>query len=142
MTLSSDKRWLGLWVRTEMLDYAALTEDERTYLNVQSLIDSVENGGLISYFYNSGADTLDDCRKALRKLSALDVLARVDRLAELFVTVPSTVEERNRVIDSWPDDETRDALLARLDAELMPLVRSLDEQLESFVTSQGLVDAG
>src|SRR5947207_6063711 len=133
--------WQALCVRWERHGYGALSEDERAWFNLRSLIDFVENGGLISYFYNSGADTLEDCRTALRRLDAHDVLACVERVAGLFgADVPRTVEERNRIIDSWPDGDEHDALLDDVERELMPLVSDLDGKLEAFVSIHGLLD--
>jgi hypothetical protein len=143
MTSELESSWHALCVRWDQSGYAALSEDERVWFNLRSLIDSVENGGLISYFYNSGANTFEDCRTALRRLNALKILTLVDRVAGLFGTdVPRTVDERNAVIESWPPDDARGTLLDKVDAELMPLVRDLDEQLEFFVAKRGLVGRG
>jgi hypothetical protein len=140
MTPTLESKWHLLCDRWERLGYEALSDDERVWCNLRGLIDAVENGGLISYFYNSGADRLRDCRTALRRLNALDVLARVDDVATLFGSeVPATVDQRNRIIDSWPeDDATRDALLEKVDHELMPLVSHLEFTLVSFLTECGL----
>ncbi|NUQ78195.1 MAG: DUF4375 domain-containing protein [Polyangiaceae bacterium] len=143
MTSELESSWQALCVRWDQSGYAALSEDERVWFNLRSLIDSVENGGLISYFYNAGADTIEDCRTALRRLNALKILTQVDRVAGLFgADVPRTVNERNAVIDSWLHDDAREMLLGDVDAELMPLVRDLDEQLEFFVVKHGLVGRG
>jgi hypothetical protein len=143
MTSELESSWHALCARWDQSGYAALSEDERVWFNLRSLIDSVENGGLISYFYNSGADTFEDCRMALRRLNALKILTHVDNVAGLFgADVPRTVDERNAVIDSWPHDDARGMLLDEVDAELMPLVRDLDEQLEFFLVKRGLVDRG
>lgn len=139
MTSDLESGWQSLCVRWERVGYVALSEDEQAWLNLRSLIDSVENGGLISYFYNSGADRLEDCLTALRRLDAFRVVTCVESVARLFgAPVPRTVDERNRVIDSWPDG-AHDKLLDEVDSELMPLVGDLDRQLESFVSRQGLV---
>jgi hypothetical protein len=139
MTANLERAWRDLCTRWDRVGYSSLSVDERAWLHLRSLIDAVENGGLISYFYNSGADRLPDCRAALRDVNALKVLALVDRLAGLFgPDVPGTVEERNQIIDSWPDDDARDALLSSIDDELMPLVRVLNDELESLVVQRGL----
>lgn len=136
MTPDRECKWQLLCDRRKRLGYESLSPDERLWIILRSLIDNVENGGLISYFYNSGADTLPECRNALRRLNALDVLEHVDRVAGLFgADVPTTVEERNRVLDSWRDDDARDALLEEVDEELMPLMRDLDRKLDAFLDS-------
>ena len=58
MTSDLESGWQSLCLRWERFGNVALSEDEQAWLNLRSLIDSVANGGLISYFYNSGADKL------------------------------------------------------------------------------------
>jgi hypothetical protein len=102
------------------------------------LIDATENGGAISYFYNSGADTLDECLEDLRMLKADSVRAQVERVAALFPGgVPVGIDARNAVIDSWSDGEF-DSLLEEVDDELMPLMPSLEEQLSAHLKRIGL----
>jgi hypothetical protein len=43
-------RWAAVCSRWEELGYDSLSADERVWLNVRALIDSIENGGLISFF--------------------------------------------------------------------------------------------
>lgn len=43
--------------------YRSLTPEETVWFNVQSLTQAVNDGGLISFFYNSGADHLEDTLK-------------------------------------------------------------------------------
>jgi hypothetical protein len=140
VTPDLDKEWQGLCGRLEAVGYAALSGDERTWLNVRRLIDSVENGGLISYFYNSGADTFLDCRAALDQLGAQTVIAHVDRVAGLFgPEVPLTLEKRNAVIDSWPNDGVRNRILEEVDEQVVPLMHELEDTLEAFLAQTRLV---
>jgi hypothetical protein len=140
VTLDLDREWQGLCGRLDDVGYAALSDDERTWLNVRWLIDSIENGGLISYFYNSGADTFLDCRATLDRLGAQTVIAHVDRVAGLFgPEVPLTLEKRNAVIDSWPNDGVRDRILEEVDKQVMPLMHELDDKLKAFLAQTRLV---
>ena len=126
------REWHALCDRWDRSGYAALSDDERMWFNIRSLIDAVENGGLVSYFYNPGADTWPDCRAALRRIGAEDVVAHVDRVAALFgAEVPSSLEARNRILDGWSEDE--DQLLEEIDEELMPMMDDLEVGLESFL---------
>ena|GEM_PF-3418928 len=139
--MNSDKHrgWKALCDRRKSLGYSALSDGDRVWLNVRWLIDSVENGGLISYFYNSAADTFADCHRALLELSAHDVLLRVECVAALFgAEVPATVVARAEVIDAWPDDVGRDQLLEQIDEELMPMMSELEDQLRTFLIRVGL----
>lgn len=54
------KRWEKLFEKPDSEGYESLTPDERAWYNVRGVIDSVNGGGIISYYYNHGADTLDD----------------------------------------------------------------------------------
>ena len=135
-------QWNGICERWGNLGYESLTRPEKTWLNIRSLIDSIENGGAISYFYNSGADTLSDCLEDLQFLEADKVRAQIDRICDLFPNgVPTTSDDRNAIIDSWSEDDQAsetDDLLQEIDELLMPLMPSLEEQLEGFLGRSGL----
>ena len=112
--MSTDPPWLGRW--HELCDkwsrkgYAALTLPERIWFNVRSLIDLAQNGGLISYYYNSGADTLPDCLAALDSLGANDVRRQVERVNALFGgSVPPSQEARNRICLLYTSPSPRDS---------------------------------
>lgn len=127
--------WTALCGKCANTGYASLSDPEKIWLNIRALIDATESGGLISYFYNSGADTLVDAMTALDMLDARDVRLQVERVAHLFAGgVPVTVEARNEVINSWPEgDDARDLLLSEVDRTLMPMLTILERKLESFV---------
>ncbi len=65
-------------------NYQALTETERVWYCVSCLTISVRNGGLVSYYYNSYADHIEDLMKALVTLGAKDMLDLVKRMNALF----------------------------------------------------------
>jgi len=139
MNSDEHRGWRALCDRRKSSGYSSLLDGERVWLNVRWLIDSVENGGLISYFYNSAANTFSDCREALLALSAHDVLLRVERIAALFgAVVPTTVVTRNEIMDAWPDDEDQAQLLEQIDEELMPMMSELEDQLRTFLVRAGL----
>jgi hypothetical protein len=135
--------WLSAWTalcdRQMQVGYAALSSDEKSWISIRALIDSVQNGGAISYFFNSGADMLPDCLRALDELGAVSVRRNLERVMALFPAgVPDTMDERNAVIDSWPDDGRVSARLKDIDAALMPLVAELDRTLDAFLQRSGL----
>ena len=79
---------------------------ERVWVNARALIDSVENGGVISYFYNPRPNHLSDCMSALGVLGLPTIAAAVSRVAALFPEgVPPTVEGRNEAMETRPQDE-------------------------------------
>jgi hypothetical protein len=128
MNTDSPKHWQDLCSRWENEGYESLSRNEKTWLNIRGLIDSIENGGLISYFYNSGADTLSDCLADLKALEATEVLAQIERVCDLFAGgVPTDLEARNEVINSWPDgDDAIETLLQEVDEAIMPLMKDLE----------------
>jgi len=132
--------WEALCDKYAAQGYSALSPDERLWINIRGLIDATENGGLISFFYNSGADTLPDCLAALDALSASDVKAQVARVTALFPEgVPATLEGRNEAINSWDDDnEETDRLLEDVDHNLYELFENLELTLERYLRSRGL----
>ena len=119
--------------------YGSLTDTAKVWLNIRSFIDSVENGGLISYFYNPSADTFTDCAAALQTLEARAVYEQVMRLAACFgSSVPTNIEQRNDVIDSWSDDGYEDELIQEIDDILMPLMPELEQRLAHFLSARGI----
>ena len=139
---SAEQAWASVCDRLSTAGYDALSSSERDWVNLRSLIDSIENGGLISYFYNSGADHLADCLEALRRIDAPRALQEVQRVCALFSGgVPSNIDERNDLINAWadsPQSEEIDALLEDVDGRLMPMMDRLETQLSSFLRSHGL----
>ena len=138
--MSSQVEWNALCKKRHVPDgYATLTEREKVWINVRALIDSTNNGGLISFFYNSYADTLEDSLRALDLLRAGDVRLQVERVGALFGDcVPSDVHSRNKIINSWPDDPRREALLNRVDAYLYSRFSDLEHRLSKFLALTGL----
>lgn len=65
-----EKHWQELVNKYSATGYDSLTSDERTWFNIQCLIDAIDNGGIISFYYNSGADYLEETMEDLNKLKA------------------------------------------------------------------------
>ncbi|SRR5579884_1346282 len=136
-------RWRTLCDRLAKNGYSSLSGVERVWVNVRALIDSTNNGGLISFFYNSYADTLPDCLEALETLGASDVHAQVQRVCKLFgKSVPLNTKERNEVINSWPDRgssaQALDELLNEIDQFLYERFDDLEARLEAFLARAGI----
>ncbi len=132
--------WHALCDKWSQEGYAALTPDEKIWLNVRALIDGTNNGGLISLYYNADADTLPDCMAALEQLGAHDVTHQVERVSALFPAdaLPS-FEARNDVINSWDDKDPRiHDLLVEVDVALTPMLDELEQKLDNFVRRMGL----
>jgi Domain of unknown function (DUF4375) len=142
MTPELQAKWSDVCDRWDREGYLSLSSEERTWLNIRSLIDSIENGGLISYFYNSGADTIEDCLRDLEALGASNVRIQVARVCALFPGgVPSEIGARNAIINSWSDDKGQsslDHLLEEVDDALMPLLEDLEVRLTLYLRRCGL----
>lgn len=120
--------------------YSRLTPAEQVWIDIRSLIDFTANGGLISYFYNSGANRLNECLIALDLLGADVVRVQVERVIALFPGgVSLTVDGRNEVINSWDDgDEGLDCLLEDVDNVMFGQIEQLEEKLAQFLADNGL----
>ena len=137
------KRWSEVCDRWATIGYDSLIREEKAWMNVRGLIDSIENGGLISYFYNSYADTIQDCLIDLDVLGADSVKQQVLRVCALFPDKSLADQEaRNEVINSWYDGEeesTIDVLLDEVDDVLMPLMADLEKRLKEYLKENRLV---
>ena len=113
-------------------DYESLNSAERVWFNVQNLIQSVDNGGLISYYYNSDGDYLADCMQDLLSIGAPQIVDLLRKINELFPNgKPSRdIEGRNKIISSWEDGKY-DGLLEELDTKSY----HHEEDLENLLTN-------
>ena len=136
--MNVEARWERLVDRWATDGYESLSPDEKIWLNIRQLIDSTQNGGLISYFFNPGADTYSDCPGALSLLGAQEVREQVEKVASLFPGgVPQSIEARNEVIDSWADDPKIEELLEEVDETLMGEIPNLESRLEDYLRRSG-----
>ncbi len=135
-------RWHEVAKRAYGSGFGTLTPAERVWVSTRALIDSVENGGAISFFYNSPADHLPDCMSALAQLELHGIAAALTRVSSMFPGgVPATVEGRNAVIDAWPQGEAgdeREARLAAIDHEIEALIPEAEVRLQSFLLAAGV----
>jgi hypothetical protein len=122
-----EKRWNQLFEKYDEKGYLSFSSDERIWFNVRGLIDAIENGGLISFYYNFGADHLDETLEDLKKIDANEVINMLGKVNELFPngTPPKDIDNRNEVIDSW--DGLYEELLESLDERFF---NELQETLE------------
>jgi hypothetical protein len=122
-----EKRWNQLFEKYDEKGYLSFSSDERIWFNVRGLIDAIENGGLISFYYNFGADHLDETLEDLKKIDANEVINMLGKVNELFPngTPPKDIDNLNEVIDSW--DGLYEELLESLDERFF---NELQETLE------------
>lgn len=119
--------------------FNSLTVPELTYVTVQALVVSIQNGGLISYYYNAYADHLTDCMESLRRIGATDMLRLVEAMNSLFGgAVPMAVDDRNDVINSWDGDSAVATRLDEVAEEEQELAEVTDLLLEDYLRRNGL----
>jgi hypothetical protein len=126
--------WEELVKKAEDNGYESLSESERIWYNTRVLIDSVSDGGIISFYYNTGADHLAETLEDLNKLKADKVIKLLLQVNKLFPggNVPEDIDERNEIIDSW-DDEKIDSKLEKLDDKFYGLEEDLEKKLEPVI---------
>ena len=133
------EQWKQLVDRALTYGLGTLTCDEKVWFTVQSLIQDIQNGGLISFYYNSGADWLNDTFLALRALDAQKVIELMSRVNELFPSgVPKDITARNEIMNSWPDDGTIDKILEPIENEVQQEAELLESKLVSFIQDHHL----
>ena len=108
-------------------DYLSLTSDERLWYNIQSPIGSVDNGGLISFYYNSYVERVYETIEDLKFLGFQDIANILIEINKLFPNEKPSIDinERNISISNWPNGKY-ELVLDNLDK----LFYSKEEQLE------------
>jgi len=120
-------------------DYDSLTRDERVWFNIQGLIGDVGNGGLISHYFNSGADKNGETIEDLNFLGQKEIAGILERINKLFPGghVSKDIDERNDIISNWPDGQ-HDDLLKDLDNEFYGREKDLELRLIKHIKEKGL----
>jgi len=134
------EKWEELVDKANSGGYESLSPDEKVWLNAQYLTNSIGNGGLISYYYNSPADTLEDCLKALEILGATRMKGLMERINRLFPGgVPKDVAARNEIINSWPeDDESLEELYDDIENIALSEMTKVESRLVEFIQQTGI----
>lgn len=129
------ERWNTLTGQVEREGLYSLNQDERLWYNVRSLIDTAEDGGLLSFYLTEHADRMDELMRDLKRLEAqpaLDILEEINtQFHEGFP--PQTLEEREQAIEAW-DEDLFDTLLDRLDDDFYEYLNNLESLLDPIVS--------
>ncbi len=134
MTGSLESKWFEICDRLSSDGYESLSDPEKLWVSVRELIDSTNNGGLVSYFYNSGANHIGTCISGLEQLGAGEIRSKLQLTKGLFpLSHLETLSGRNEIINSWPEGGNEFSLFDSLDDELLPKLDSLEVQLEYYV---------
>jgi hypothetical protein len=120
--------------------YDSLTFPERIWFNIRGIIDSTNNGGLISYYYNSGAENVYDAIDGLKSIgfeNIADIIQKYNKILFKGSIVPKDLEERNGFINEL--DEQTDDLLQILEIDLTKAIDELEKQLEIYLKQEKLI---
>lgn len=119
--------------------YESLSEPEQVWCGTRAIIDAVNDGGLVSYFYNSWADEYDETTYALGELEAFEVLDILESFASLFGDeVPPDINTRNDIINSWAADSPESKACENVDSALNPLLEALEAKLNTYLIENGI----
>ena len=126
-------KWINL-VDKAMKNYSSLTKNERIWYNLRVLNDSFNDGGLISYYYNSGAENVYETIADL-EIIGLDKLAQIiKKYNEILFhnsKVPKDINERNEFVSKL--DEKTDSLLKDLELDFQDQLGTLENRLKTFL---------
>lgn len=126
--------WERLVEKVEKVGHEALTESERIWYTTRVLTDSVGDGGIISFYYNTGADDLEETMEDLKKIKADKIIKLLEKVNDLFPNgqVSKDIDERNDIINSWEDEKTEN-LLESLDEKFFELEEYLEKKVEPYI---------
>jgi hypothetical protein len=120
-------------------NYQALTAPERVWYCVSCLTISARNGGLVSYYYNSHADHIEDLMTSLVTLGATDMLELMNRMNALFSRpIPIDLELLYEEIASWDDDVSKEAECERIGELEQAAASDLEQKLEMYSREHGI----
>lgn len=116
--------------------YDSLSADERIWFTIQSLISAVDNGGIISHYYNYGADHNAETMADLNTLGFPHVADLLKEVNNLFPDgQPSLdIDERNEIISDWPEEY--DALLTRINQKFYEVEDQLEKSLIQHIQTR------
>ena len=119
-------------------NYSSLSADERIWYNIECLIAQVDNGGLISHYYNSGADYNKETIMDLITFGFQDIADLLLQINKLFPnSEPSTdINERNDVISSWPNNSEIDKWLEKFDTYFYNREPELEQELVNLIETR------
>ncbi len=114
-------------------NYLSLNANERIWYSTQTIISHIENGGIISIYYNQAADNIKDIIEDLQHLNASDIADLLLKMNKLFPNQSiKNVESRNEIIDAWPDGQY-DPLIDELNRKYDTYSENLVFKLNYFI---------
>jgi Domain of unknown function (DUF4375) len=130
-------KWTGLVEKAYSEGHDTLTDHEKVWFNIQCLIEAINNGGFVSYYSSSVADTVDDCLHALDVIGAAKSKKLVERVNSLFEHgVPKDMDERNLEMDHWP--KSNEFVLNDIEIAYFTQEENVEELLVDFMVATGI----
>ncbi|CAM3572413.1 DUF4375 domain-containing protein [Paenibacillus lupini] len=132
--MDKDSVWQSIWQKVENDGQSSLNKYERIWLTVDGLIGDVSGGGLISFFYNHGADNYTETIEDLETIGAESAITLVNNIGSMFPdgVPPVNIEERNEIMDSWEHDELNE-FFENLDEQFYAIMDDLENKLEPVI---------
>jgi hypothetical protein len=138
--LKPDENWIKV-AEKGTKDYNSLNSIERIWFNCREVIDSTNNGGLISYYYNSGAENVYDAIDDIKSLgfeNISEIIQKYNMILFKGSQVPTDIYKRNDYINEL--DEITDELLQDLENELAKLLKDLEMSLENYLRKEKMIN--
>ncbi|WP_243345376.1 DUF4375 domain-containing protein [Parabacteroides sp. FAFU027] len=131
--LDFQEQWKQL-VDKAVSDFNALSKDERVWFTIEALIGDVDNGGIISHYYNNGATYNAETIEDLESLGFPDLSTLLKRINNYFPKgiVPADIDERNDIIETFSVEEF-DVLLSEFDNIFYDREEALEKRLVEHI---------
>jgi hypothetical protein len=133
-----EEQWEEL-VDKAMKDYNSLSRDERIWYNTQTLMEQAGNAGIISYYYNEGADHVMDAIEDLEIIGFTEPTGLLRRINDIFHSgTLSDIEKRNETINGWEDDRYG-KLFEEADEKFEGFQKQFEMKILDFIVTNKLV---
>jgi len=129
----TDKQLQNRWnfvAEKAIENYSGLERNERAWFNIRCIIDSTINGGLISYYYNNGAENVYDAIQDLKLFDLISIATIIENYNLLLFRgnkVPKNIDKRNEYIETL--EPITEDLLQNLESRLMMLEEEMETKL-------------
>lgn len=138
-----ENAWMDLIEKVMMEGYETLNEDERIWFNIRTLMDSIDDGGILGYFNDSNGDHIEETLEDLEKIGCDEVVRMLMSICGLFPDdKPSRdLEKRIEVMESWANEgQDFSDFFEAVDENFYVIEDELEESLEPII--QRLLDSG
>jgi len=116
----------------------SLNNDEKVWFYTQQLLASIDNGGLVSFYYNSGADNIEDTLTALSQLEAYNLIEQIEKFNGLFPGIEKNndLDRRNEIINSWGELEVE--IQNTIEEKIILMTDDIEDKLVQYIIKKQL----